>query len=69
MEEQEETKIPKVLTEEHIVPLKEGVREMIPEFVTEEEFEELWNDIDAEGWTEDILKQLKEINGDEEQSS
>lgn len=59
----------KVLTEEHVVPLKGLVEEMIPEFVTEEEFEALWNEIPAEGWTEDILKQLKEINGDEEQSS
>lgn len=70
MAENEETKTPKVLTEEHIVPLKEGVREMIPEFVTEQEFIDLWDGIDVSGLDLDgILSQLKEINGETEESS
>lgn len=61
---------PKVLTEEHIVPLKEGIREMIPEFATEQEFIDLWNGIDVSGLDLDgILSQLKEINGEQEESS
>lgn len=65
-----ETTTPKVLTEEHIVPLKEGVREMIPEFATEQEFIDLWDGIDVTGLDLDgILSQLKEINGETEASS
>lgn len=61
---------PKVLTEEHIVPLKEGIREMIPEFAAEQEFIDLWDGIDVSGLDLDgILSQLKEINGEQEESS
>lgn len=70
MEEAEETKLPKVLTEDHIVPLKEGVREMIPEFVTEEEFIDLWDGVEVSGLDLDgILSQLKEINGETEEET